>query len=217
MPVYRCTSCGRLLFRPENLLGRAWQCPSCGPTTVSDAAVRVNADVAAILEKEYRLSLPGSAEISTEPPGEEREEGLSPTPFRTYPRDPWGTQSQGQQDFTVPTAPRVLGLAGHVMCATILVISLLGAAGILWASWADSILQLVVLVIVGVPSLALIITMLVVIRGAILHEEKLTTVDEQLQNAPPPKLDWPAPPDPADATGRVQRKDDSVSPPAEGD
>jgi hypothetical protein len=68
-----------------------------------------------------------------------------------------------------------------------------------------------------VPSVALIVTMLVVIYGAIHHSQRLDAVDEQLQNAPPPKLDWPTPPDPADTTGRVQRKDDSVSPPAERD
>jgi hypothetical protein len=103
------------------------------------------------------------------------------------------------------------------MCAVILVISLLGAASILRASWAGAILQLVVLVIVGVPSLALIVTMLVVIYGAIHHNQRLDVVDEQLQNAPPPKLDWPTPPNPADATGRVKRKDGAVSPPAERD
>jgi hypothetical protein len=217
MPVFRCASCGCLLFRPENLPGRAWQCFTCGPITVSDAPVRVNADVAALLEKEYRLSLSGSSEISAEPPGGEREEGPSPTPFWPRPRDPWEAQSQGQPDLTVPTAPRVFGLAGHVMAVVIVTISLLAAAGILWGFQTSSIMQIVVLVIVGVPSLALIVTMLVVVYGAIHHNQKLDAVDEQLQNAPPPKLDWPTPPDPADATGRVQRGNDSVSPPAERD
>jgi hypothetical protein len=56
MPVFKCKSCQRLLYRPEELLGRAWQCPICGPTHVSEEPVAVPAELAARLEEEYRLS-----------------------------------------------------------------------------------------------------------------------------------------------------------------
>jgi hypothetical protein len=218
MPVFRCTSCGRLLFRPGNLPGRGWRCFTCGSTTVSEAAVEVNAALAALLEKEYRLTQFRfrSSAISTSPAAQEQGEGPPLVPFwPPRPTPPLGEERR--PDLTVPTAPRVFSLAGHVMCAVILIISLLGAAAILWAPWSGAILNLVVLVVVGVPSLALIVTMLVVIYGAIHHNRKLGAVDEQLQTAPPPKLDWPASSVPADATGHVQRKDDAVSRPAECD
>jgi hypothetical protein len=55
MPVFQCNSCQRLLYRPEELLGRAWQCPNCGPTVVSEEAVDVSEELAALLKKEYDL------------------------------------------------------------------------------------------------------------------------------------------------------------------
>jgi hypothetical protein len=54
MPVFQCTSCGRLLCRPEEFLGRAWQCPACGPTTVSAEPVHVPVELALLLEDEFR-------------------------------------------------------------------------------------------------------------------------------------------------------------------
>jgi hypothetical protein len=57
MKVFKCMSCGRLLFRPDELLGRAWHCLTCGPTVVSEEPVIVTAELAALLEKEYQLSL----------------------------------------------------------------------------------------------------------------------------------------------------------------
>jgi hypothetical protein len=55
MPVFHCLSCQRLLYRPEELSGRAWQCPECGPTVVSDEAVAVSPELAALLEQEYHV------------------------------------------------------------------------------------------------------------------------------------------------------------------
>src|SRR5262249_51300409 len=60
MSVFGCSSCGRLLYRPAELSGRAWQCPSCGPTEVSDE-VTVSPHLAELLEEEYRLSVSGPA------------------------------------------------------------------------------------------------------------------------------------------------------------
>jgi hypothetical protein len=58
MPVFNCLSCQRLLYRPDEFLGRAWQCPNCGPVSVSDDPVPVSHELATLLEKEYRLGLP---------------------------------------------------------------------------------------------------------------------------------------------------------------
>src|SRR5690348_13482975 len=130
MPVFRCTSCGRLLYRPENLLGRAGMCPTCGPITLSDATVQVDADLAVLLEKEYQVTLLrfNSSAVSASPTSEQQGEGAPQVPSRPpRPRAPWGEPRQGEPDLTVPTAPRVVGLAGHVMAALFLVLSLLGA------------------------------------------------------------------------------------------
>ncbi len=59
MPVFHCSSCQRLLYRPDEFLGRAWQCPNCGPVSVCEEAVPVSPELAALLEKEYRLGLSG--------------------------------------------------------------------------------------------------------------------------------------------------------------
>ncbi len=64
MPVFRCTTCKRYLFRPAELLGRAWQCPSCGPTVVADQAVEVSSTLADLLEREYRLSFAAPPPVS---------------------------------------------------------------------------------------------------------------------------------------------------------
>jgi hypothetical protein len=63
MPVFTCTSCGRLLHRPEEFVGRAWQCPTCGPTTVSEDAASVPAELAALLETEYQRGLSGPPSV----------------------------------------------------------------------------------------------------------------------------------------------------------
>jgi hypothetical protein len=55
VPVFHCNSCNRLLYRLEELVGRAWQCPACGPTVVSTEPVSVSDELAALLEKEYNL------------------------------------------------------------------------------------------------------------------------------------------------------------------
>ena len=57
MAVFECTNCRRLLYRPDDMLGRAWQCPNCGPIVVSEEEVSVFAGLAALLEEEYRLGL----------------------------------------------------------------------------------------------------------------------------------------------------------------
>jgi predicted RNA-binding Zn-ribbon protein involved in translation (DUF1610 family) len=278
MPVFRCTSCGRLLFRPGNLLGRAWQCPSCGPTEVSENSVSVNAELAGLLEREYDLSASDSPDVSavqcasckrvlyrpvgllgrawqcpncgptvvSAGPGRSlawrvrtaapklvvrpRSQDISttraedrggegpPIPFwPPRPSLPTGGRRSGQQELTVPTTPRVLGVALYVLAAMILVVIALACAGVMWRSWGEYIVPLVVVVLIGAPILALIAAVVVTIRGDILRNRKVNAVDSQLQTAPPPKLDWPAPPAPTDADGRVQRGNDSVSPPAERD
>ena len=57
MPIFVCESCGRLLFRPEELLGSAWQCPTCGPTVICTEEVTVSLKLASLLQKEYELGL----------------------------------------------------------------------------------------------------------------------------------------------------------------
>jgi hypothetical protein len=39
LTAVHCRSCGRVLYRPADLLGNAWQCHVCGPTTVSEEPV----------------------------------------------------------------------------------------------------------------------------------------------------------------------------------
>jgi hypothetical protein len=84
-----CTSCQRLLFRPDELSGRAWQCPTCGPTVVADAAVDVAPELAALLEKEYRLTRSELAAVSVSRPSPERApprpEPLPPAPATELP------------------------------------------------------------------------------------------------------------------------------------
>jgi ribosomal protein L37AE/L43A len=63
MPVFQCTKCGRYLYRPELLTGRAWQCPGCGPTTVVEPAGSVSAKLEELLDREYRLSLAPPPEV----------------------------------------------------------------------------------------------------------------------------------------------------------
>lgn len=55
MAIVQCLPCKRLLFRPGQLAGRAWQCPSCGPTTVAPGTVAVPGRLATLLEYEYYL------------------------------------------------------------------------------------------------------------------------------------------------------------------
>jgi predicted RNA-binding Zn-ribbon protein involved in translation (DUF1610 family) len=64
MPVFQCKTCERYLYRPDDLLGRAWQCPGCGPTVISDKAVSLCAELTALLEREYRLGLAPPPEVS---------------------------------------------------------------------------------------------------------------------------------------------------------
>ncbi|HZT78879.1 MAG TPA: hypothetical protein VFA26_01550 [Gemmataceae bacterium] len=55
MPVFACPSCGRLLHRPEEMLGRAWQCFTCGPIQVAEQPAAVSEELARLLEQEYQL------------------------------------------------------------------------------------------------------------------------------------------------------------------
>jgi small-conductance mechanosensitive channel len=60
------------LYRPEEFLGRAWQCSTCGPTVVSEMAEEVSEELAALLEKEYQLGLLQPLAISTIPRSDAR-------------------------------------------------------------------------------------------------------------------------------------------------
>jgi hypothetical protein len=68
MPVFKCTSCGRLLHRLEEFLGRSWQCPACGPFNVPKEAVNVSQELARLLESEYELLLLASVPEFAMPP-----------------------------------------------------------------------------------------------------------------------------------------------------
>ena len=54
MSIYKCSSCGRLLFRPDELSGRAWQCPTCGPIVIADEPAIVSPALSTLLEQEYQ-------------------------------------------------------------------------------------------------------------------------------------------------------------------
>ena len=54
MAIFTCRSCGGLLYRPDEMLGTAWQCPTCGPTHVLLQAVNVPEELAKLFEEEYR-------------------------------------------------------------------------------------------------------------------------------------------------------------------
>jgi hypothetical protein len=84
MAVFQCTSCRRLLFRPDDLIGRAWQCPACGPVVVGDEMMDVSPALAALLEDEYRLGLSRVSGVVWE--GEAPAEPL--VPARREPRPP---------------------------------------------------------------------------------------------------------------------------------
>jgi hypothetical protein len=56
MAVFKCRGCGRLVFRPDNLLEFVLHCPTCGPQRIVDEPEVVNLELAALLEKEYLLA-----------------------------------------------------------------------------------------------------------------------------------------------------------------
>jgi hypothetical protein len=58
MAVFKCLSCGRLLYKPDKLPGADWHCLTCGPTTISEAE-GVSPELARLLEREYWLDLAG--------------------------------------------------------------------------------------------------------------------------------------------------------------
>ena len=75
MAVVNCLTCGRLLYRPDELRGWRWQCPTCGPTVIDEVSQPVPLHLAVQLEAEYRrtLSEPASnvsarAPVAEEPP-----------------------------------------------------------------------------------------------------------------------------------------------------
>jgi hypothetical protein len=74
MAIFKCNLCGRLLYGPDELLGHAWQCPTCGSMAVHDVEEPPSSGLAELLEEEYRLGLAepagknrGRKEISVEP------------------------------------------------------------------------------------------------------------------------------------------------------
>jgi hypothetical protein len=220
MPVFRCASCGRLLYRPGNLLGRAWQCFTCGPTRVSDAAVDVGADLAALLEREYRLSISGSPDISAVPPGDESGGGPPTSPLwpAPVPRFSDDERRELRQRLTVSNKLPPSGVALVALIVLLAVALILGGGAVVSMSWEDYLLRVAMVAMIVGPALAATLVLIAVVVGAITRWQRLRGVDERLRTTLPPGRVWPTPPDaPADADGRVQRKDDSVSPPAERD
>ena len=54
MAIVQCLNCGQLLYRPDEIGGRYWQCINCGPTRVAGEAVDVPERLAQLLEEEYK-------------------------------------------------------------------------------------------------------------------------------------------------------------------
>ena len=54
MAIVTCKVCGRLLYRPDEMTGTAWQCIDCGSTDVFTEGVDVPAELAQLIEVEYK-------------------------------------------------------------------------------------------------------------------------------------------------------------------
>jgi len=64
MAIVTCTTCCGLVWRPDEMVGTAWQCPTCGPTKVSRETQNVPALLAELLEREYKMVVWGTPSAS---------------------------------------------------------------------------------------------------------------------------------------------------------
>src|SRR5215471_9507268 len=73
MAIVTCKSCGRLLYRPDEMMGTTGHCISCGPTEIEPDEREVPERLAQLLEEEYKrvaweMIYPHSDGISRDPP-----------------------------------------------------------------------------------------------------------------------------------------------------
>jgi hypothetical protein len=141
MPVFKCTSCGRLLFRPEEFLGRAWQCPTCGPTGVTDEPYYVPPELADLLEQEYQVNLSAPPVVLAN-----QLSGVRPPPRRRIQVDP----RRGKRR-VIAAVFAGIALAGCII----------GLQALLPLSSAARFLLLTLFVALGVLALALLSALLV--------------------------------------------------------
>jgi hypothetical protein len=71
MAIVTCKSCGRWLYRPDEMSGTAWQCIGCGSTKIAFNADNVPERLAHLLEEEYKrvvwdMIYPGSNSAARE-------------------------------------------------------------------------------------------------------------------------------------------------------
>jgi len=159
MAVVNCLRCGRLLFRPDELLGRHWQCPNCGPTRVSGAELSASAGLAALLEEEYRLSL------------------SSPLPaVDVTPRD-------SNAEPPVPVDPRFV--RRNWLALTWFAVLALLSLGLIFSpvSYLDVLQGSLLPVLVGIVVLAIVVIPVVVMRE-LRFRQKMEAVQSQLRRAP---------------------------------
>jgi hypothetical protein len=98
MAIVTCTSCGRLLYRPDEITGTAWQCISCGPTEIEPDDMEVPERLAQLLEEEckrvvWQMIYPHSDSFSRNPP---LISGQSPKEKRLLPEVEAISQKQEQ-------------------------------------------------------------------------------------------------------------------------
>src|SRR5215831_17414033 len=72
MAIVTCKSCGRWLYRPDEMSGTAWQCIVCGPTEIGDTTEDVPERLAQLIEEEYKRVVwgtiyPRSADLTASP------------------------------------------------------------------------------------------------------------------------------------------------------
>ena len=73
MAIVTCESCGRWLYRPDEMTGKEWECLFCGNTKSTEACADVPEQLARLLEEEYKrivwnMIYPGSDSVSRVPP-----------------------------------------------------------------------------------------------------------------------------------------------------
>jgi hypothetical protein len=54
MAIVTCKSCGRWLYRPDEMSGTAWQCIGCGPTEIEPNNMSLPVRLAQLLQEEYK-------------------------------------------------------------------------------------------------------------------------------------------------------------------
>jgi hypothetical protein len=203
MGVFRCMSCGRLLYRPEKMPGQDWHCYTCGPTTVSEDAVSVSAELAALLEKEYWLDLADfQAQLNSSEP-----------PAVISPGRPGGTRlprrGQLKQDDPKVVAVLLVGALAVLVLAVGVFTSL---------SDKETVLHKIIVFAFGCFALAAV-GLLVLGVKEVSRRRWLKRADEP-RNAPASGTTSGAPDSrgsPAEAEQHVQRPDDPITPGPTGD